>query len=104
MMTRRDFVLLGLTSVAAPLALLAPGRALLATGSKKDAGKGTIYVYAWEGGDGKTEIVQGIFALDTERMTWTKVAAPHLGRARRLCVAVFPPSGCFKQARHTWTR
>jgi hypothetical protein len=34
MMTRRDFVLLGLTSVAAPLALLAPGRALLANGSK----------------------------------------------------------------------
>src|SRR5271163_2398233 len=74
MMTRRDLVLLGLTSAAAPFALLTPGRASQATGSIKDAGKGTIYVYAWEGGDGKTEIVRGIFALDPERMTWTKVA------------------------------
>jgi hypothetical protein len=104
MMTRRHLMLLGLTSAAASFAALTLGRASQATGSAKDASKGTIYVYAWEGGDGKTEIVQGIFALDTERMTWTKVAAPHLGRARRLCVAVFPPSGCFKQARHTWTR
>ena len=45
-----------------------------ATGSVEDASKGTIYVYAWEGGDGKSEIVRGIFALDTERMMWTKVA------------------------------
>jgi Tol biopolymer transport system component len=73
-MTRRDLLLLGLTSAAAPMALLAPGRALRADGSIKDAGKGTIYVYAWEGGDGDREIERGIFALDPERMTWTKVA------------------------------
>jgi hypothetical protein len=76
MMTRRHLMLFGITSAAASFAALTPGRASQATGSVKDASKGTIYVYAWEGGDGKTEIVQGIFALDTERMTWTKVAAP----------------------------
>ncbi|MHC5538089.1 TolB family protein [Singulisphaera rosea] len=74
MITRRDLVLFGLTSAAAPFALLMPGRALRATGSIKDVGKGTIYVYAWEGGDGEREIIQGIFALDPERMTWAKVA------------------------------
>jgi Tol biopolymer transport system component len=73
-MTRRDLVLLGLTSAAAPFTILTPGRALRATGPLKDVGKGTIYVYAWEGGDGQREIVQGIFALDPERMTWIKVA------------------------------
>jgi Tol biopolymer transport system component len=74
MMTRRDLVLLGLTSAAAPFALLTPGRALRATESNNDVGKDTIYVYAWEGGDGKTKNVQGIFALDPERMMWIKVA------------------------------
>jgi hypothetical protein len=74
MMTRRDLVLVGLASAAAPFAALTRGHASQAIGSVKDAGKGTIYVYAWEGGDGKNEIVRGIFALDTERMTWTKVA------------------------------
>jgi Tol biopolymer transport system component len=74
MMTRRHLMLLGLTSAAASFAALTPGHASQATGSIQDAGKGTIYVYAWEGGDGKSEIAQGIFALDVERMTWTKVA------------------------------
>jgi Tol biopolymer transport system component len=40
----------------------------------KNIGAGTIYLYAWAGGDGRSGIEQGVFALDLERMTWTKVA------------------------------
>jgi Tol biopolymer transport system component len=73
-MTRRDLMRLGVTSAAVEFALLSAGRALRAGCSITDAGQGTIYVYAWEGGDGRGEIVRGIFALDPERMKWTKVA------------------------------
>ena len=54
--------------------MIRSGRAVHAACSNTDAGQGTIYVYAWEGGDGRREIVRGIFALDSERMKWTKVA------------------------------
>jgi hypothetical protein len=74
MMTRRELLLLGITSATAPLGLLTQGRASRAAGPNKGAGGGTIYVYAWSGGDGRSEIVQGTFALDPERLTWTRVA------------------------------
>jgi Tol biopolymer transport system component len=74
MMTRRNLLRLGLASASAPLALFAPMRAARATGTLENGGKGTIYVYTWDGGDGRTKINRGIFALDPERMTWTKVA------------------------------
>jgi len=73
-MTRRDLVRLGVTLAAAKFAVLTPGRDLRAAGSIQDIGQGTIYIYAWEGGDGRREIAQGIFALNAERMKWTKVA------------------------------
>ena len=73
-MTRRDLMRIGISSATAPFALLSPGRALPATESTEGVGQGTIYIYAWEGGDGRSEIVHGIFALDLERLTWTKVA------------------------------
>jgi Tol biopolymer transport system component len=73
-MNRRDLMRLGVTSTAVKLAVIGSGRAVHAAGSNMDAGQGTIYVYAWEGGDGRGEIVRGIFALDPERMKWTKVA------------------------------
>ncbi len=73
-MTRRDLVLLGLTSAAAALALLSPGRASRAFAPIKDVDRGRIYAYAWAGGDGRRELVQGIFALDPARMEWTRVA------------------------------
>jgi Tol biopolymer transport system component len=73
-MTRRELLLLGVTSAGAPFLLPTPWRALRAAESNKSVGKGTIYVYAWEEGDGRSGIVRGIFALDPERLTWTKVA------------------------------
>ncbi len=73
-MTGRPFVLLGVRGAAASCVLLALGYGLRAAETIEDVGKGTIYAYAWEGGDGRSEIVQGIFALDPERLTWTKVA------------------------------
>jgi Tol biopolymer transport system component len=73
-MTRRDLLLLGLSSAAAPFTLFTPARASGAVGRFDNVGAGTIYVYAWEGGDRHSEIVQGIFALNAEQMKWTKVA------------------------------
>lgn len=72
-MTRRDLFHLGIISVTAPLGLFTAGRALWASGATKGVGSGTIYVYAWSGGDGRSTIVQGIFALDPDRLTWSKV-------------------------------
>ena len=39
------------------LPLLPPGRVLRAAEPAKGAGKGTITIYAWGGGDGRREIV-----------------------------------------------
>jgi Tol biopolymer transport system component len=74
MMTRRDLVRLGVTLAAAKFTLLTPGRVSRAAGSSNEIGQGTIYIYAWEGGDSRRQIVQGIFALDPERIKWTKIA------------------------------
>ncbi len=73
-MNRRDLMRLGVTSAAVEVALLSARRAVHAACLNTDPGQGTIYVYAWEGGEGRREIVRGIFALDPERMKWTKVA------------------------------
>jgi Tol biopolymer transport system component len=70
MITCRAFVLFGLVSAI----LLTSRGAAQATEPPQNDGKGTIYAYSWEGGDGGKELVQGIYALDPERLTWTRAA------------------------------
>jgi Tol biopolymer transport system component len=71
-MTRRDAMRAGIKSATTTIALLAPWRLARAAGSNQKIAQGTIYIYAWEEGNGRAQIARGIFAL--ERMTWTKVA------------------------------
>jgi hypothetical protein len=51
---------------------------LASHGSRSGRNIGILFslplVYAWEGEDDRRTIIQGVFALDPERMTWTKIA------------------------------
>src|SRR5262245_3728191 len=100
-MRRRD-LLLGMIPVAAPFALLTPDRASWADESTMNVGKGTIYLYAWEGGDGRSEIRQGIFALDLGRMAWSLVAGQSDSTAYDTYFRV-SPDGRFLAFQH-WAR
>ena len=74
MMNRREMMLLGLSSAAVPFALCSPLRAPEAVGSADSFGPGNIYAYSWKLDGGQDGIVQGVFALNLERMTWNKIA------------------------------